>query len=139
MMYCRPYLYVRCTWPGLSCTHVRIHITHGCGVPVGMIEGREKEGSRRTGIFRPVDLSSLFSGLYVIGSRTLLILFGALLGCNAGAFKPSFVFHTVIHLCDTRTMDIDYAPFITESSCERFHNEQRIRRASIAIRYRRVV
>lgn len=82
MMYCRPYLYVRCTWPGLSCTHVRMHITHGCGVPVGMIEGREKGGSRRTGIFRPVDLPSLFSGLYVIGSRTLLILFGALLGCN---------------------------------------------------------
>lgn len=68
MMYCRPYLYVRCTWPDLSCAHARMHITHArlrCAGQALMIEGREKgrKGSD-SGIFRPTNLRCLFSGLY---------------------------------------------------------------------------
>lgn len=79
MMYCRPYLYVRCTWPDLSCAHARMHITHArlrCAGQALMIEGREKgrKGSDSGRSFGRRICDVCLAG-YIIGSRTVDIHF----------------------------------------------------------------
>lgn len=78
MMYCRPYLYVRCTWPDLSYARMRecTSRTYSCGVPAGMIEGRkgkrEKEPIPR---FFGRRICNVCLVVYIIGSRTMGIHF----------------------------------------------------------------
>lgn len=102
MMYCRPYLYVRCTWSDLSCAHARMHITHArlrCAGQALMIEGREKgrKGSD-SGIFRPTNLRCLFSGLYnwiQNGGYPLYLAVGRHFNfsCFEAPFSGSFLSH----------------------------------------------